>query len=195
MSSQAEFLLTLTFFRRLFPVRVPKNPGNLTPNDIPSDSSETESGRLHGKFLEGIHVSSDALEQFTTIQINPERYHDHIGTIICNGHFCCDFSVTLTIVPDRDVTHYYRFAVFEGTRQLSSHADAHVSTCGIITCRNESLASCGLPMNENSNYLEFNEVVIAGRFRANGTLAMANSLDDMLHPLDVAQYTFYSTVK
>lgn len=50
-------------------------------------------------------------------------------------------------------------------------------------------------MNENSNYLEFNDIVIAGRFRANGTLAMANSLDDMLYPLDVDQYTFYSTVK
>lgn len=180
--------------RRLFPVRVPKNPGNLTPNHIPSDNFGTESGRLHGKFLEGIHISSDALEQFTTMQINPERYHDHIGQIICNGDFCCDFSVTLTIVPDRDVTHHYRFAVFDGTRQFSSHEDAHVSTCGIITCRNESLVSCGLPMNENSNYLEFNEIVIAGRFLANGTLAMASSLDDMLHPLGVDQYRFYSSM-
>lgn len=50
-------------------------------------------------------------------------------------------------------------------------------------------------MNENSNYLAFNEIVISGKFRANGTLAMANSLDDMLHPLSVDQYTFYSSVK
>ncbi|KXJ71863.1 hypothetical protein RP20_CCG019509 [Aedes albopictus] len=181
--------------RRLFPVRVPKIPGLRTANHIPLESSDTETGRLHGKFLEEINIERDFLEQFTTLQINPERYHDRIGQIICNGFFCCEFSVVLTIVPDQDVTHYYRFAVFDGYRSFSKHSsETHVSTCGIIMCRNQSLSSCGLPMNENSNYLAFNEIVISGKFRANGTLAMANSLDDMLHPLSVDQYTFYSSV-
>lgn len=180
--------------RRLFPVRVPINPGIRTANHIPLEDSDTEAGRLHGKFLEEINIERDFLEQFTTLQINPERYHDHIGQIICNGFFCCEFSVTLTIVPDQDVTHYYRFAVFDGYRSLSKHSDTYISTCGIIACRNQSLSSCGLPMNENSNYLAFNEIVITGKFQANGTLAMANSLDDMLHPLSVDQYTFYSSV-
>lgn len=50
-------------------------------------------------------------------------------------------------------------------------------------------------MHENSNYLEFNEINISGKFIANGTLVMPNSLDDMLHSLDAEQYQFYSTVK
>ncbi|XP_062561849.1 vanin-like protein 2 [Armigeres subalbatus] len=180
--------------RRLFPVRVPKTPGANTANHIPLESTATESGRLHGKFLEEIDVRRDFLEEFTTMQINPERYHDRIGQIICNGDFCCDLSVTLSIVPDRDVTHYYRFAVFDGYHSFSGHSETHISTCGIIACRNQSQTSCGLPMNENSNYLEFNEIVITGKFQANGTLAMANSLDDMLYPLSPDQYTFYSSI-
>ncbi|XP_058459439.1 vanin-like protein 2 [Malaya genurostris] len=181
--------------RTLFPVRVPKIPSNLVPNLIPTRAeSGTISGRLHGKLLETIRMGRDVLEIFTTMQINPEQYHDKIGQIICNGDFCCDFSATLTILPDRDITHYYRFAVYDGVRTFQGYADAHVSTCGIITCRNTSLASCGLPMNENSNYLEFNEIAISGKFIANGTLVMPNSLDDMLHSLDVDQYQFYSSV-
>ncbi|XP_058838294.1 vanin-like protein 2 [Topomyia yanbarensis] len=180
--------------RTLFPVRVPKIHSNLGPNLIPKVDSGTVSGRLHGKLLENIRMGRDFLEAFTTMQINPEQYHDQIGQIICNGEFCCDFSVTLTVIPDRDITHYYRFAVYDGVRTFQGYADAHVSTCGIITCRNTSLDSCGLPMNENSNYLEFNEIFISGKFIANGTLVMPNSLDDMFHSLDADRYQFYSSV-
>lgn len=180
--------------RELFPVRVPKIDDNLPGNLIEPTDEGTVSGRRHGILLENIRMGRDVLEQFTTMQINPEQYHDQIGQIICNGDFCCDFSVTLTIIPDRDITHHYRFAVFDGVRSFQDYAFAHVSTCGIFACRNESIASCGLPMYVNSNYLEFNEISISGKFIANGTLAMPNSLDDMLHSLDVDQYQFYSSV-
>ncbi|XP_055594724.1 vanin-like protein 2 [Uranotaenia lowii] len=178
--------------RRLFPVRVPK-----IKRDVPAEEqkeTDTFSGRLHGKKLEDIRMGRDFLEYFTTMQINPERYHDEIGQIICNGDFCCDFSVKLTVIPDREVTHHYRFAVFDGDRTFQGYVDAHVSICGIIACRNESLASCGLPLHENSNYLELEEIFIKGRFDANGTLAMPNSLDDMLHSLDKDYYQFHSVV-
>lgn len=180
--------------RKIFAVRVPKIHSNGSSNPIQPAAPETVTGRLHGKHLEDIRMGQDFLDQFTTMQINPERYHDKIGQIICNGDFCCDFSVTLTVIPDREITHQYRFAVFDGVRTFQGYAEAHVSTCGIITCRNESLASCGLPINENSNYLEFDEIEISGRFNANGTLVMPNSLDDMLHSLDADRYQFYSTV-
>ncbi|XP_039437734.1 vanin-like protein 2 [Culex pipiens pallens] len=184
-------LMTGEETKKLYAVRVPKIRGSFTPKPEPP-SDGLYSGRMHGKFLENIRMGSDHLDRFTTMQINPERYHDKIGQIICNGEFCCDYSATVTVLPDRELTHHYRFAVFDGVRTFQGYADAHVSICGVITCRNESLASCGLPMNENSNYLEFNEIVIAGRFIANGTLAMPNSLDDMLHSLDTDRYRFYS---
>ncbi|XP_055619362.1 vanin-like protein 1 isoform X2 [Toxorhynchites rutilus septentrionalis] len=180
--------------RSLFPVRVPKIHDIPKTNHQQFYTADTVSGRLHGKFLEDISMFSDTLEQYTTMQINPMQYNDQIGQIICNGDFCCDFSVTLAVIPDRDITHHYRFAVFDGIRTFQGYADAHISTCGIISCRNESLASCGLPMNENSNYIEFNEITISGKFVANGTLVMPNSLDDMLHSLDTDHYQFYSTV-
>lgn len=186
-------LMTGEETKKLFAVRVPKIRGNFTPKPtVPSSSDLLYSGRQHGKFLENIRMGSDHLDRFTTMQINPTRYHDKIGQIICNGEFCCDFGATVTVLPDREITHYYRFAVFDGVRTFQGYADAHVSICGVITCRNESQISCGLPMNENSNYLEFNEIVITGRFIANGTLAMPNSLDDMLHSLDTDRYRFYS---
>lgn len=187
-------LMTGEETKKIYAVRVPKIRGSFTPKPKPSSPSDLPllSGRQHGKFLENIRMGSDHLDRFTTMQINPTRYHDAIGQIICNGDFCCDFGATVTVLPDREITHYYRFAVFDGVRTFQGYADAHVSICGVITCRNESLASCGLPMNENSNYLEFNEIVITGRFIANGTLAMPNSLDDMLHSLDTERYRFYS---
>lgn len=182
--------------RQLFPIRVPKITHDMrdATTHRALDSNDTVSGRLHGKLLENIRMGQDFLERFTTMQINPVRQHDQIGQIICNGDFCCDFSVQLSVIPDREYTHYYRFAVFDGVRTFQGFADAHVSICGIITCRNSSLTSCGLPMHENSNYIEFREIVIAGRFIANGTLAMPNSLDDMFHSLDASRYQFYSTV-
>ncbi|XP_055537022.1 vanin-like protein 2 [Wyeomyia smithii] len=185
--------------RQLFAVRVPKISDSLSPKLITSSDDClalpcVTSGRKHGKLLENIRMGQDVLEQYTTMQINPQQYHDEIGQIICNGDFCCDFSLTLTVVPDRDITHHYRFAVFDGVRSFQGYAFAHISTCGIFACRNESITSCGLPMHENSNYLEFNEIRISGKFIANGTLVMPNSLDDMLHSLDADQYQFYSSV-
>ncbi|XP_053687721.1 vanin-like protein 2 [Sabethes cyaneus] len=177
--------------RKLYPVRVPKISNN--PVSKPPVDEKTVSGRKHGILLENIRMGRDVLDQFTTMQINPQQYHDEIGQIICNGDFCCDFSVTLTVIPDREITHHYRFAVFDGERSFQDYAFAHVSTCGVFACRNESITSCGLPMHENSNYLEFNEINISGKFIANGTLAMPNSLDDMLHSLDADRYQFYSS--
>ncbi|XP_058835739.1 vanin-like protein 2 isoform X2 [Topomyia yanbarensis] len=180
--------------RKLFPVRVPKIQRNVAANLPSKVDSSTVTGRLHGKLLENIRMGRDFLEQFTTMQINPNQNHDEISQIICRGDFCCFFYVKLTVILDRNITHYYRFAAYDGVRTFQGHADAHISTCGIIACRNTSLASCGLPMNENSNYLEFNEISILGNFIANGTLVMPNSLDDMLHSLDADRYQFYSSV-
>ncbi|XP_065082277.1 vanin-like protein 1 [Ochlerotatus camptorhynchus] len=180
--------------RKLFPVRVPKIHGSLAPNTVLSDNSEIVSGRPEGNFLENIVMGQDFLDRFSTVVIKPEQVHQDFNRTLCNGDFCCDFRVSFSTDFHRNISHRYRLAVFDGVRTFQGYADAHVTICGIITCRNESLASCGLPMYENSHFFEFDQISISGDFIANGTLAMPSSLDDKFHSLDADRYLFHSTV-
>uniref|UniRef100_A0A182K0R6 CN hydrolase domain-containing protein n=1 Tax=Anopheles christyi TaxID=43041 RepID=A0A182K0R6_9DIPT len=187
--------------RALYTVTVPKSgSGNLTRyHSLTSDVldvpiAESSGHRLPGYELENVRLGRDFLEQFTTIQMNPIWQQESIGQIVCSGMFCCDFSLSLTVDVDREQTHHYRLAVFDGVRTFQGFADAHVSICGVIACANQSIASCGLMLRHNSEYLQFNSISITGQFIANGTLAMPSTLDMRMYSYDVSHYGFTAEV-
>lgn len=188
--------------RALYTVTVPKSgSGNhtryhsLTSDVLEVPIAEPSGHRLPGYELENVRLGRDFLEQFTTIQLNPIWQQETIGQIVCSGMFCCDFSLSLTVDAERDQTHHYRLAVFDGVRTFQGFADAHVSICGVIGCANQSIASCGLMLQHNSEYLQFNSISITGQFIANGTLAMPNTLDMRMYSYDASHYAFTAEVK
>ncbi|XP_040166988.1 vanin-like protein 1 [Anopheles arabiensis] len=187
--------------RALYTVTVPKSgSGNhtryhsLTSDVLEVPIAEPSGHRLPGYELENVRLGRDFLEQFTTIQLNPIWQQETIGQIVCSGMFCCDFSLSLTVDAERDQTHHYRLAVFDGVRTFQGFADAHVSICGVIGCANQSIASCGLMLQHNSEYLQFNSISITGQFIANGTLAMPNTLDMRMYSYDASHYAFTAEV-
>ncbi|XP_053679231.1 vanin-like protein 2 [Anopheles nili] len=188
--------------RALYTVKVPKSGTKDVNSRYHSDTSdvlevpmvETSGHRLPGYELENVRMGRDFLEQFTTIQLNPVRQHDLISQIICNGMFCCDFTVSLMMDTTLQPTHYYRLAVFDGVRTFQGFADAHVSICGVIVCANQSITSCGLLLPKNSGYMQFSAISISGQFIANGTLAMPNTLDMRMYSYDTSYYTFTSQI-
>uniref|UniRef100_A0A182PVD4 CN hydrolase domain-containing protein n=1 Tax=Anopheles epiroticus TaxID=199890 RepID=A0A182PVD4_9DIPT len=187
--------------RAVYTVTVPKSGlGNITRyHSLTSDVlevpiAEPTGHRLPGYDLENVRLGRDFLEQFTTIQLNPIWQQDAIGQIVCSGMFCCDFSLSLTVDNDREQTHHYRLAVFDGVRTFQGFADAHVSICGVIACANQSIASCGLMLRHNSEYLQFNSISITGQFIANGTLAMPSTLDMRMYSYDASHYGFTAEI-
>ncbi|XP_001657368.2 vanin-like protein 1 [Aedes aegypti] len=178
--------------RKIFPVRVPKLPSS--PSTPLDNDSETVSGRFEGSSLDQVNMGKDFPERFTTVLIKPEQALKMFNRTVCNGDFCCQFHIEFETIYGRFVSHLYRLAAFDGVRTFQGYADAHVSFCAVITCLDESLASCGLPNHNSSGYLKFNRLSISGDFIANGTLAMPNSLDNKFHSLDAKHYQFYSTV-
>ncbi|XP_058117026.1 vanin-like protein 2 [Anopheles ziemanni] len=185
--------------RALYTVTVPKSGHTVHYHSRTSDMLEVPSGaarshRLPGAELDRVRMGRDFLEQFTTIQLNPSWQQETIEQIVCSGLFCCDFAVSLSVNNERDLTHYYRLAVFDGIRTFQGFADAHVSICGVIACVNQTIASCGLLLPVNSGYMEFTSISISGQFQANGTLAMPNSLDMSMYSYDASRYTFTSEI-
>ncbi|XP_062556375.1 vanin-like protein 1 [Armigeres subalbatus] len=188
-------LITGEATRKIFPVRVPKFQDiDNSPTVSLQNQSETVSGRYEGNLLNEIHMGTDFPERFTTVLIYPEQTIKVFNRTVCNGDFCCDFFIDFETDSMQNVSHLYRLSAFDGVRTFQGYADAHVSICGVITCLDETLSSCGLPNYGNSNYFKFNEVSISGSFIANGTLVMPSSLDDQFHSLDAKHYQFYSTV-
>uniref|UniRef100_A0A182QE48 CN hydrolase domain-containing protein n=1 Tax=Anopheles farauti TaxID=69004 RepID=A0A182QE48_9DIPT len=167
---------------------------SLSSDVLEVPTSEPNSHRLPGYELENVKMGRDFLEQFTTIQLNPVRQQETIGQIVCSGMFCCEFTVSLSMDFERPQTHFYRLAVFDGMRTFQGFADAHVSICGVIGCANQSIASCGLLLQQNSEYIQFNSISISGQFIANGTLAMPNTLDMRMYSYDASHYGFTAEV-
>uniref|UniRef100_A0A182JLI2 Uncharacterized protein n=1 Tax=Anopheles atroparvus TaxID=41427 RepID=A0A182JLI2_ANOAO len=187
--------------RALYTVTVPKsNPGRTvqyhsrTSDMLEVPMAASRSHRLPGAEFERVRMGRDFLEQFTTIQLNPSWRQETIAQIVCSGLFCCDFTVSLQLDEQRDRTHYYRLAVFDGVRTFQGFADAHVSICGVIACANQTIASCGLLLPYNSGYMEFSTISISGRFQANGTLAMPSTLDMRMYSYDASRYVFTADV-
>ncbi|XP_049545833.1 vanin-like protein 2 isoform X2 [Anopheles darlingi] len=185
--------------RQLHMVTVPKKHTRWQPSRsdfVPAvlNNERPEPHRIPGAELERVVMGRDFLEQFTTMQLNPEWAEDTIEQIVCHGFFCCDFSISTKIIEPYTLTHYYRMAVFDGDRTFQGFADAHVSICAVIACRNESIASCGRLLIDASPYMEFTDITITGRFIANGTLAMPNTLDMAMYSLDAEQYQFSGDV-
>ncbi|CAH1403169.1 unnamed protein product [Nezara viridula] len=79
---------------------------------------------------------------------------------ICQSEFCCHFHVNMTVTYKTDdfpikkdrsyfltdsFYHYrYRLAVFNGIRTFDGFATGGNQICGIISCLNDTFASCGL---------------------------------------------------
>lgn len=121
---------------------------------------------------------------------------------LCHNSLCCTFNVSIsydasnTSIP----TMYYRLAVFNGKTPIASSASAKgLQICGIVSCSNASVESCGsLDLNGTAinkatfRQATFNQVSIGGNFVQQDADIMPNIL---LWPGNSNQFLmFYSQV-
>ncbi|KAL7298146.1 hypothetical protein TKK_0009146 [Trichogramma kaykai] len=98
------------------------------------------------------HVN-DYLKPYTSVLIDPEK--GYFNRTICNREFCCFFNVSMTyddknIDPNTNSSFYrYRVAVFNGTRSFTGVAKGGVKVCGIISCLDDNLETCGQLLNDD----------------------------------------------
>lgn len=97
---------------------------------------------------------------------------------LCQNSFCCEFTVS-TVFTDPNIK--YRLVVFSGTREYGI-TDASVSTCGIIQCLNETIASCVSTPKDSETV--FNKMEITAKFEDyKNILIMPSTLGSDLLPL------------
>ncbi|XP_054264602.1 vanin-like protein 1 [Macrosteles quadrilineatus] len=113
-------------------------------------------------------------------------------TTICQGVVCCDFEVRVTSIfnatkpsaPSRGddfSRQFYRLVAFDGVRWYGGGvATGGVQLCGVVSCVNDSISSCGLRSDDASAQVatygqlfktetRFESVTIIGTFTHNRT--------------------------
>ncbi|KAL7743924.1 hypothetical protein ACLKA6_003146 [Drosophila palustris] len=116
---------------------------------------------------------------------------------LCHNEFCCDFQVLRRpIGSSGDYAAYrYRLAAYRGNETTFIRVDrSEQAICAIFACTTEHLLSCGriFPASQNvANKHYFEQIHISGVFPAAARrLIMPSTLDGVMLPLDVAQYSF-----
>lgn len=101
-------------------------------------------------------LTTDNLQNSTVQHVNDSfaQIYQRLEKIMCHRALCCHFHINMTTTFTRNYTnttrgddftkYYYRLAVFDGVRTYSGFATAGVQACSVISCVNDTLASCGL---------------------------------------------------
>ncbi|XP_020291102.1 vanin-like protein 1 isoform X2 [Pseudomyrmex gracilis] len=122
-----------------------------------------------------IFFGHDFIDHFETFLFQQQNISQKS---LCQNSFCCEFTVS-TVLTDPNIK--YRLVVFSGTRKYGV-TDASVSTCGIIQCLNETIASCvSIPRDSKT---VFSEMEVTARFEDyKNILIMPSTLSSDLLPL------------
>lgn len=120
-----------------------------------------------------VFMKKDFIDRFETA-----LFERNVSKKLCQNGFCCDFTVS-TVRTDPKIK--YRLVVFSGIRKYGI-TNASVSTCGIVQCLNETVASC-VSTPEDSQTV-FNKMEIMGTFEDyQNILIMPSTLGSDLLPL------------
>lgn len=137
-----------------------------------------------------VKMGRDFLEEFTTIVLDTENENNLKEIYVCSFTFCCKFDLNYNVI-NNDNGYKYRLVAFEGPRNFADYAYTSVSVCGLMTCTNETLASCGVFDNQPHS-IRFNNISISGIFNDAdiGTLVMPNTLNTKFLPLHSNDFSF-----
>ncbi|CAB0040223.1 unnamed protein product [Trichogramma brassicae] len=147
------------------------------------------------------HVN-DYLKPYTSVLIDPEK--GYFNRTICNREFCCFFNVSMTyddknIDPNTNSSFYrYRVAVFNGTRTFTGVAKGGVKVCGIISCLDDSLETCGQLLNDDDDDLPekamlFRSILIRAsveRAAAHDLFVMPITLTKRMLPMNASDFHY-----
>lgn len=140
----------------------------------------------------------DNLTQYTTSVLTLTKGTTKTSHELCNRELCCSFHVNRTFNDESansGVSYYrYRIAVFDGVRSFYGGKMGGTQTCSVISCTNDTLASCGLRFAATDTVVQptlFNSILISGNFPASSTtMQMPNSLTTDILPLNASDFTF-----
>ncbi|XP_060664357.1 vanin-like protein 2 [Drosophila nasuta] len=116
---------------------------------------------------------------------------------LCHEDFCCDFEVERSLIGNSaDYAQYrYRLGVYHGNETTFIRVDrSEQAVCALFACTSDELLSCGRIFSAaqpTANQYYFRHIRISGLFpAAKRRLIMPSTLDGVMLPLDVAQYTW-----
>lgn len=178
--------------RKVFVAEVPKKEFwddpevkgkfGLIENDVPQNE-------------ELIAMKRDHLDVYKSKFLDFTRKNSH-SEDLCFDDTCCHFEVTGRRQSiEKDAKSYKHFLVaFDGVRTYDGFATGGVFTCALISCLNETLASCGRrfdPTETVGHEVVFDLIEITGTFRdTEDQLNLGNTLDHQLQslPFDSFEY-------
>lgn len=160
--------------------------------------SDAEITTLNGTIDGERHIFQDYLKPYTT-QILPLTNGTKTTSLeLCDRQFCCSFYIVSTfndgILNSNDNYYRYRIAVFNGVRPFYGGASAGIQICSVISCTNNTLASCGVRFATTDDVVQptvFNKILISGNFSTgSNTVQSLNSLTMDILPLNLSDFTF-----
>ncbi|KAH8396330.1 hypothetical protein KR222_008493 [Zaprionus bogoriensis] len=192
--------------QRLLTAHVPKR------NRQPEAESESES-ELPAKLLPafspqavttrytGLATHRDFnVDVFSTELLQPDFLNVSRRTLCHEARFCCEFSLQRRQIEGSGTvagaeSYRYRLGAYWGNETTFIRVDrSEQAICALFACLSEDLFSCGriFPANRtvvNSHYFE--SISIVGVFpAAPRRLIIPSTLDGVMLPLDVAQYSW-----
>ncbi|XP_043289520.1 vanin-like protein 2 isoform X2 [Venturia canescens] len=98
-----------------------------------------------------------------------------LSRVLCDRGLCCQFSTDTThhnSVGQKNSKYFrYRYAVFNGVRSFATVISGGVEVCGIISCTDDTPASCNRRFDPNDiivHPITFNSILISGDFTTTG---------------------------
>lgn len=144
---------------------------------------------------EDIRMKRDKLEVYSAKHLTNLKQVSNVKEHLCYEELCCDFEIEVAhkaMMVSRSYQHF--IVVFDGVRSYDGFATGGTFACAVISCLNETLASCGLRFDAEDAIeqdLTFEAIRISGRFRStDDILALPNTVDHKLLPLPHNSYQF-----
>lgn len=162
-----------------------------------SNSSEERNMAENFKFQLRL-LKDPTIQNFTSTLLSFDD-KNQLHQRLCYDDFCCKFNIKIN---SKDLleksNNYYRIGVFKGNRTYEQHDWNYIRVCGLYTCLNKNVASCGeLQKDYNPNNLSlpiFEHISIQGTFPIkNQQLIMPITLDKNLIPLPAKRINWTKT--
>lgn len=170
--------------RELFVAKIPKIPG--WKNSFENYPEEVEQSLVNFNF------GRDFIDEFTTEILDTSKENE-TETHLCHNLHCCDFKVNITGSSTSENSYKYRFVAFQGWRSYSGWNNNYVYICGIMSCTNDTLDSCGRVFQNQETTekgITFNSIIISTEFNRIGVLMMPNSLNFYGNPLKTKVFSY-----
>ncbi|XP_055619365.1 vanin-like protein 1 isoform X2 [Toxorhynchites rutilus septentrionalis] len=146
--------------------------------------------------MTSLNLKRDQIDGYETSSL-PLTSNDEYTKKLCQKDLCCEFTLNYTVIlpTDPDAQYYsYRLAVHDGNRTFDGHADGIITTCSVLACTGERLATCGIRFSNSSpvkNAVQFNSIAISGDFPGGKDVFLVPSnLDTSILPLEVTEFDY-----